>query len=732
VTNSGSTQPVLRFGVFEADLHAGELKKNGAKIKLSDQAFRLLAVLLANPDQVVTREELRRQVWPEGTFVDFDHGLSLAITKIRTALGDDADNPRFIATVPRRGYKFLAPVSVIPRTSRLFAEPASTPKSTETRISVPEGPVYPRWRRALLVLMTAFSVFSSIVWIYYAHTRRISKPFDSFRMMQLTHSGKHVLTAIAPDGRYLLSAYDENGLESLWLHNVPSGSDTQVAPPAPVYYQSLTFSPDGNYIYFRRAEGYLGMLFSLYRQPVLGGKPQFITFDVDSDTAFSPDGQNIAFFRANDPEMGKYRLIIASVSGKDERIVRVWPIAAFFPQSLAWSPDGKLLAYSVLQPEGALSNITLVDLPGGQTRTLARFVDKRFAELRWLPDGTGLVALYHPRGPYFANGQIGIVGYPNGGFRPVTRDTNKYESLTLSADGLTLATVQAKTKTSISFVDTGNTNIIANFETGVATWFDFTPNGDLLISNLDTLVRAVPGGRSSRTIVADPAAFIDTLANCGGLYVVFTWNFHNGENNTNIWRVNYDGSNPVRLSTGKSDADPVCSPDGKWVYYRQADTQEIFRVSVDGRNAEPIPRGVGPLVIVGSPTISPDGKTLGYSALVGDPAHDINEQKVVLIDSRPGTHRPPILLAPDARIAGPVSFMPDGKSVIYPIRVNGVDNVWVKPLDGSPGRRLTDFSRDQIAVVRPSRNGRFVGMLRYAIEADVVLIQQSITRDQQN
>ena len=728
-----STRAVLRFGVFEADLRAGELKRNGAKVKLSDQAFRVLAVLLANPDQVVTREELRRQVWPEGTFVDFDHGMNLAIAKIRAVLGDDADNPRFIATIPRRGYKFVAPVSVIAGISLPFAESASPPKESQTQASAPQSAAYPKIasrrhsRRLLLFLITAFGVFAGTVWIYYAGTRRTSGVFEGFTVTRLTHSGKQALTAIAPDGRYILMASDENGVESLWLHNVPSGSDTKVAAPAPTSYQSLTFSPDGNYIYFRRAERHLGLLFGLYRQPVLGGEPQLITFDVDSDIAFSPDGQRMAFFRANDPEMGKYRLIIASTSGRDERVVGVWPITAFYPQSLAWSPDGKLLAYSVLQPETALSSITLVDLPVGQTRTLARFVDKRFAELRWLPRGNGLIGLYHSRGPYFSNGQIGIVNYPNGSFRPITRDTNNYESLTLSADGRTLATVQAKTKASFSLVGLNSTRTtIADLEITDATWFDFAPDRDLLISNLDTLVKATPDGGISKTIVSDPTALVDAPADCGGNYVVFTWKFHDGENNTNIWRVNYDGSKPVRLSTGKSDATPVCSRDGKWVYYRQADTQEIFRASINGGIAEHIPRGGGPLVIVGPLAISPDSRTLAYSALIGDPAHSVIQQRVIFIDSEPGRHAGPVLLPPDDRIAGPVSFMLDGKAVIYPIRQNGVDNIWLEPLDGSVGRQVTEFASGQIAVARPSSNRKYLGVLRYMTEADVVLISQSI------
>src|SRR5438105_1724447 len=102
---------ILRFGVFEVDVRAGELRKQGARIKLQEQPFHVLTVLLQRSGEVVTREELRSQNWPVDTFVDFDNSLNTAINKLREALGDSADNPRFIETLPRRGYRFIAPVS---------------------------------------------------------------------------------------------------------------------------------------------------------------------------------------------------------------------------------------------------------------------------------------------------------------------------------------------------------------------------------------------------------------------------------------------------------------------------------------------------------------------------------------------------------------------------------------------------------------------------------------------
>ena len=97
----------LRFGVFELDLRSGELRKHGLRVRLQEQPFRLLEMLLERPGEVVTREELQKRLWPADTFVDFDHGLNKAINKIREALGDSAESPRFVETVSRRGYRFL-------------------------------------------------------------------------------------------------------------------------------------------------------------------------------------------------------------------------------------------------------------------------------------------------------------------------------------------------------------------------------------------------------------------------------------------------------------------------------------------------------------------------------------------------------------------------------------------------------------------------------------------------
>src|SRR5579872_868324 len=120
-------RPRLCFGVFEIDIPAGELRKHGLRIRLQEQPFQVLAILLEHPGEVVTREELQKKLWPADTFVDFDHGLNKAVSKIREALGDSAESPRFVETVARRGYRFLADVKVAEEDPVRIPQPPARP-----------------------------------------------------------------------------------------------------------------------------------------------------------------------------------------------------------------------------------------------------------------------------------------------------------------------------------------------------------------------------------------------------------------------------------------------------------------------------------------------------------------------------------------------------------------------------------------------------------------------------
>ncbi len=585
---------------------------------------------------------------------------------------------------------------------------------------------------ALVVLAAAgFGVYSML-------HRASSTPFQNFTISQVTNSSKAVVSAISADGKYLLTVMDDKGLNSLWLRNIATASDTQIVPPS-ASIPNVAFSPDGNYVYFRKAENSINSDFSIYRTPVLGGAPTKIVNDVDSSVAFSPDGTRMAYFRANDPETGKVWLLSSKLDGSDEKILHVEPLT-FLPRWVVWSPDGKHLAYAN-NPHGAFGALSLFAVDSGQIKTLT-FTDKEIEAIQWSAAGDGLFVTYRRKGPEAARVQIGFVSLPggqtsdasDGQVQPISHDTNTYSTLTLSADGKTLATVQQKAVSNFYILPAAGSTAPDATPLSVdgvrIASFNWASDGALLTSDYARLVRTDISGKNPTILASDPSAAIFAFAPCGTQSIVFAWAFHGGTNVTAIWRVDADGSHPTQLTQGPHDNffgyPPVCSGNQPWVYFARG-VQTLWRVPLDGSSKEePIPgseiqkagafqtgRGMG---------LSPDGKTLAYLIkYLGQ--QEVGTIKIALLDL--ATLKNPRLLDTNDHIsAGPI-FTPDGKSVAYPVRENGVDNIWIQPLGGAPGHPITHFTSEQIQYFHWSPDGKNLGILRGHIDSDVVLLQES-------
>ena len=427
-------------------------------------------------------------------------------------------------------------------------------------------------------------------------------PFQNFSITQVTNTGKALQAAISPDGKYVLNVQNDNGLQSLWLRNVATGSDTQIVPPAAAVYSTLAFSPDGNYVYFRKAGLGSQSEWDLYRTPVLGGTPQMIVRDVDTGITFSPDGRHMAYARGNDPEVGKYRLLTANLDGSEETILRIDEnLAENFPRALSWSPDGKRLAYSIFTLGDALGTIRMFDLASKQESPFASFKNDLLHEIAWLPSGQWLLAKYEEKGPSYLRSQIGLISRVGGEVQPVTRDTNSYTALTVSADGKTLATVQVKINPSLSLLPgTGsakNASIEPLPQAQDVEALAWTADGKLLVSDGQGVRRMNVDGGQQTTILNDPNAWIVDIAPCGNRYMVLSWAFHGGTNLTNIWRANVDGSNAIQLTKGPFDYLAACSPDGKWVYYSGVDpAHDLMRVRSEGGEPEAVPSSNVPMM----------------------------------------------------------------------------------------------------------------------------------------
>jgi serine/threonine protein kinase len=604
--------------------------------------------------------------------------------------------------------------------------PAQPARSSSSAVAVAKQH---KWGTGAIAITVVVVLAAAGYGVYSMLHRPGAAPFQNFAVTQVTNSGKAALAAISPDGKYILSVLDDSGQQSLWLRNVPTASDTQIIPPSPSTYRTLAFSPDGNYIYFRKAQNATNSDYNLYRAPVLGGTPQTVVHDIDSDIAFSPDGKRMAYARANDPEIGKDRLLSADLSGNDEKVLRVVPIAES-SGFLTWSPDGQEIALSRFQPDQALGGIDLFDIGSEKTQRLVTFNDKAPYELKWLPDGRGILAIYQQSGPSFQRAQIGFIPGGGGQIQPITRDTNRYLTLTISGDGKTLASVQLKITQNLYLLPaTGGQSADSKpvFPQGQEVrGFGWAADGGLLVTDGPRLLRLAADGRNQTQLLGDSTAGIVDPSSCGNDRLIFSWMFHGGTNTLSLWRANADGSGPARLTEGKRDFRGVCSPDAKWAYYYDQAAGRISRVPLDGSGkAEVVPGSIVPnsFLASGGFGLSGDGKVLAYLVEVVDPATQKGKEKVALLDI--GSAAPHLIDADPRVTRGGVQFTPDGKSVAYPIHENGVDNIWIHPLDGSPGRQITNFTSEQITSFHWSADGKSLGVLRNHSESDVVLLQES-------
>src|SRR6202167_5260194 len=561
-----------------------------------------------------------------------------------------------------------------------------------------------------LIAAAAFGVYSFL-------SRKKSTAFESFAITLVNETGKASLAAISPDGNYILNVQHENGQQSLWLRNVPTKSNTQVVPPSDERYWGVSFSPDGNSIYFIKDQASEKDVSSLYRAPVLGGSPERIIHDIYSNISFSPDRARIVFIRLK-PNEGEGDLIIANADGSNEKLLSKQNTRLRSP---SWSPDGKLIVTTeLLASQAAVSALDIFDASTGETQTFKQS-EMFWGSAQWLPDQSGIVVTASGRESNFNRAQIGIVSYPQGVYRPVTNDTNSYPIVSLSADGKTIATVQSQ------YVGTLQTAPYDGKEAGKpvtiasrppTNWFAWTPDGTLLVEQENGIFRMNADGSNRTPLLHDDFPSFGPISCDHGRYIMFASAFRGGSSSINIWRMDSSGGNLKQITTGTDDEPAMCSPDGKWLVYAGYDSGKFLakRISVDGGASTQLSES---LLTCGCVNISPDGKSIAFQTqpTTGGPI----VIKILDFD----TLAPVKIIPRDPRAGGEIRYTQDGKTIGYYIREKGLYALWVSPVDGSPGHRVTEFEPDRIPDFHWSADNKTLGLLRAHNDSDVVLLRQT-------
>jgi serine/threonine protein kinase len=566
----------------------------------------------------------------------------------------------------------------------------------------------------LTVVLVALVLGAAVFGVYSLVQRTQHLPFERFDIENLTNNGHVSIAAISPDGKYLLHSIEESGLQSLWLKHIPTGSNTQVVAPAATRYAGLTFSRDGNYIYFVRLDEAEHSVALLYRAPVLGGTPQVLIRDVDSPITFSPDGQRFAYLRQRH-DSPTSDLLIARSDGAEERAIFSNRPLATDSDVPAWSPDGKTIVIPIVQPtRDALGGFLAVDVASSKEQTLAIAKDRIYYEPVWFPDGRGIILPVMTSSTHLQV-QLGYLRFPAGELRLLTSDTNNYIHPSLSADGRALVATQAQYKIEFSVAPASSPDewhpLALSSRRNVWRW-DWTSDGRLLLPQGGD-IRIVNQAGGETLVYSDPKHTPDEVASCaGGRVVVFREIGRTGSAAANLWRMDTSGSNPTQLTFGLNEAEPRCAGDGKWVYYLdQADNRFVKRTPLDGGSPETVVKAPVDLF-----DLSSDGKRiLSYEVRESDHRRML---RIVSVEDHTTQY-----YDLDQRALPNLQFLPDGKGAVFPVREKNVDNLWTQAFGSTASRQLTHFTSERIASYAFSPDGKKLAIQRGHSEADAVLLR---------
>lgn len=580
---------------------------------------------------------------------------------------------------------------------------------------------------ALITAVLILAVVGVGTWLYksLSTSNRQVGSLPAPKLQRLTTSGNASDAAISPDGKWVAHVKDDAGQHSLWLRQVVTTSDTQVVPPSLQDYRGITFSKDGNYIYYVLGEP--NSLRTLYQVPVLGGASRKVIEGVTSPISLSPDGTRLAFMRANQIR-GEIALIVANADGTGERQVAMRKVPAQFSAGgPSWSPDGKLIASGVINfdpnTRRAAATVIEVQVESGAERPVTSHTwPPPIGQVVWLADGSGL-AVIGPE-PGTPTNQIWHVSYPDGEVRKITNDLNNYSQLSLTADSGALVTVQTEGASGVWVSPQGDPSRAKQISFGRYDGqggLSLMPNGRIVYvsreSGLNDIWIMDGDGKNQKQLTANAINNVHPWVTPDGRYIVFTSTRELLRRS--IWRMDPDGGNLKRLTEGPGDILPQSSPDGRWVVFwsNRSGALRVWKVSIDGG----VPVQLTDRVMY-NPTVSPDGSQI--ACLYPETQPNALISKIAIIPFAGGDPIKVLDLPQSYRQTNAgLRWTPDGRALTYVDTTDGVSNIWSLPLDGAKPVQLTNFKTDQIFWFNFSRDGKQLVLSRGTQTSDVILIR---------
>ncbi len=529
----------------------------------------------------------------------------------------------------------------------------------------------------------------------------------------LTNSGKSVCAAISPDGKYVAHVTEDGENQTLFVSRYTTASSLTLLPAGKVNYTGLTFSSDGDYLYFVRYEA--DSVGKLYKVPALGGPPEKLVEDVDSPITLSPDGKKLAFVRLS-KNNDTYHLVVVDTNSLSETIRATREGGArLSTNGLAWSPDGKRLVFGASSWDGGFhTDLMQTGADGGAE---SRIPTRRWfvvLQIAWLPEGNKLIvgAAEQPTSPF----QLWSITYPNGEAEKITSDVNDYDGVSLTANASKIVSVKRSQTSKIwvgSVSDISQAKPVADL-VGASFGLTWAPQGRIVFStmsgkNLNIFVMNVDGSEK-RQLTVNAGDNYHPAISADGRYIFFA---SNRTGTFNIWRMNvYDGSGQKQITNGGGDFYPYCSPDNKWVIYEHQSSAvpTIWKAPFDGGSSEQLTNRYSSV-----PVASPDNKFIACRYFIR-----ANKRGIAILPLEGGA---PVKLLPIPIVDNQKVIWTSKQRALSYMDVSGGNyNIWRQPIEGGRPEKVTNFVTDQIFTYDWSPDEKQMACQRGIISSDVIEI----------
>ncbi len=676
---------LYKFGGFELLVGEGALRRDGADVPITPKMSEMLVVLVREHGKIVSKEKLLSEVWPD-SYVE-EGNITYNIRQLRKALGDDAQSPIFIETIPRRGYRFIADVEEVPQASELPVDDPETPDNNPpTGLLDQSGSRI--WLKAAIGIVLA--VFAGSAW-FFLNRRVVTGPpilSSEFASEKLSTNGTVFTAAISPDGQNIVYSDRRGSKQGLWLRKLSTSTNVEIVPTSEGVYYDVTFSPDGNTVYYSRGSESGDGKIDVYRVATLGGIPEKLISNTEGWISISTDGLKLSFVRCPHTNEEYCSLWVASTSDfNDQKKLASRPAPIRIGDNEI-SPDGSTVAFAVGQSRNQASEFGVmeigVDGSGEREFSAERFFNIK--SLAWLPDRSGLLATAS-RIPNKAFRIWKIMA--GGSAEPLTKDSGTYAGLGIDRSGSTLVATEVEQDFHayrVFFDGSLPRKQLSDASNGTVG-----PDGTIVFSSIrsgnDEIWSMNADGSAQRQLTNDPADDRLPIVSPDGKAVYFS---SNRTGKVQVWRMRMDGSDQRQITQKEGGMPLFATPDGKSLYYRNAISGRLWVISLENGDERPIlDRGRSRF------GFTPDGSTVAFlddtgSKLVLAAASTADGHIVRTFDLPPGTLD--IL---------EIGWLASARSFLY-VTSQGIGQaniLFMQSFDGGQPSKLLDLGVDEISEV---------------------------------